>query len=493
MAASVLLLLLVVLAAGLLNVNHTFAAAARRSVAFRWHYWQATVHMIAEHPILGCGPGNFGDAYTAYKLPEAYEEVADPHNFVLEVWATAGTAAMLALLAAIGWFFSRVLRVDTEARRASKKNSPVAEVAKSFGGRPKVWATSATVGTNPSAARPTEAPSEDHAQVRPLLIGATLGLVVAYLLAQVFNAAMDSALSWQALMIVGCGGATTLAFLYQWIVYGRLPPLLVAVGCFVLLVHLLASGGIANPGLAGSLWLLLAIGLNLTGRADREVHVPKFAAYSVVALALLLVVLFQRTAYGPSVHMHSTMAAARRAGVKGDIQDMRDQLQKAADADVWAAAPRRRLTEEIFRDLLIQLPGGTPETLARLRSKLPAAINGWLKLVPYSSSARGQVGAMYLQLYRAGGDRSDLFAALDAYRHATRLYPNSSLLQAHLAWVHHLAGNSREAADIAARALQLDRLTPYEDRKLGSDYWSSADPEAARWRGEELMRKLLSN
>ncbi len=61
--------------------------------------------MIAEHPLLGCGPGNFKNAYTAYKLPEASEEVADPHNFVLEIWATAGTLTMLVFVAALGGFF----------------------------------------------------------------------------------------------------------------------------------------------------------------------------------------------------------------------------------------------------------------------------------------------------------------------------------------------------------------------------------------------------
>ncbi len=52
--------------------------------------------MIADHPWLGCGPGNFQDFYTQYKLPEASEEIADPHNFLLEIWATAGTPAATA-------------------------------------------------------------------------------------------------------------------------------------------------------------------------------------------------------------------------------------------------------------------------------------------------------------------------------------------------------------------------------------------------------------
>ena len=60
--------------------------------------------MIADHPWLGCGPGNFQNAYTRYKLPEASEEIADPHNFLLEIWATAGTPAALAFLAMLACF-----------------------------------------------------------------------------------------------------------------------------------------------------------------------------------------------------------------------------------------------------------------------------------------------------------------------------------------------------------------------------------------------------
>ena len=42
---------------------------AWKSFAFRVQYWQASVRMIGEHPLVGCGPGNFQNAYTQYKLP----------------------------------------------------------------------------------------------------------------------------------------------------------------------------------------------------------------------------------------------------------------------------------------------------------------------------------------------------------------------------------------------------------------------------------------
>src|SRR5208282_2916631 len=87
------------------------AKAAATSFGYRVQYWQATLRMIADRPLLGCGPGNFQDLYTQYKLPEASEEVADPHDFLLEVWATAGTPAMLALLCILGLFGASMRRV----------------------------------------------------------------------------------------------------------------------------------------------------------------------------------------------------------------------------------------------------------------------------------------------------------------------------------------------------------------------------------------------
>ncbi len=96
------ILLAAAVAAG--GLDRQVLSEASKSLGYRVQYWRSTLGIIADHPLLGCGPGNFQNAYTMYKLPEASEEVADPHNFLLEVWATAGTPSMLALLAVLGCF-----------------------------------------------------------------------------------------------------------------------------------------------------------------------------------------------------------------------------------------------------------------------------------------------------------------------------------------------------------------------------------------------------
>jgi len=71
------------------------------SMLVRWQYWQATGQMIAEHPWLGIGAGNFAHYYHQYKAPEAIESIADPHNLVLSLLAQYGPLGLIALITLI--------------------------------------------------------------------------------------------------------------------------------------------------------------------------------------------------------------------------------------------------------------------------------------------------------------------------------------------------------------------------------------------------------
>lgn len=60
------------------------------SLDFRWKYWVASVGIFKAHPIAGVGWGNFGSNYLAYRLPEAAEEIKDPHNFIIKLLTELG-------------------------------------------------------------------------------------------------------------------------------------------------------------------------------------------------------------------------------------------------------------------------------------------------------------------------------------------------------------------------------------------------------------------
>jgi tetratricopeptide (TPR) repeat protein len=95
------------------NLTH-FAA---NSLTFRWKYWVASARMFADHPLHGIGYANFGLYYLRYRLPEAAEEIIDPHNFVVRVFTELGAVGGVLLIA---W----LLRLAYELTRPLTPVSP---------------------------------------------------------------------------------------------------------------------------------------------------------------------------------------------------------------------------------------------------------------------------------------------------------------------------------------------------------------------------------
>ena len=73
-----------------------------KSLQYRLMYWQGTINTLRESPLLGTGPGNFRQNYTAHKLPASSEEILDPHNLFLDAWCNGGVIALLGLLVLAG-------------------------------------------------------------------------------------------------------------------------------------------------------------------------------------------------------------------------------------------------------------------------------------------------------------------------------------------------------------------------------------------------------
>ena len=148
------LVLAALVAAGLKTglLDREVLTQSTMSLRYRWEYWQGawgvitggatSVMQAVSSPFFwwGVGPGNFGGPYLKYKLPQSSEEILDPHNLFLEVWATAGFWALLALVGALAWGLWNLLgRGDwrkergSDARpnsRASRRDSRRATVAR---------------------------------------------------------------------------------------------------------------------------------------------------------------------------------------------------------------------------------------------------------------------------------------------------------------------------------------------------------------------------
>ncbi|MCY2988749.1 MAG: O-antigen ligase family protein [Planctomycetota bacterium] len=511
---------------------------APKSVLYRLQYWRATLNMIADQPWFGCGPGNFQHYYPAYKLPEASETIADPHNFLLEIWATAGTPAMLAFAAiwlTLAWQLGR--RCGVDGRDASVSDAPLT--------------SSRAHSVTPS---PVSSPSPPHAQAEArhghsavwIYAGGVLGLLLAY----PCGAASGFLPDVELLVIVLPSAALAGVLLDRWVDGGQLLRWMLIVPLVVLYVNLLAAGGISFAGVAQTGWLLLAMVLNqlesgasgtaTQGVGAREGEAPaeprlrgsvalpseaqlrgsvalpraeslalpgagsesfaisrpslptgrgqKVPAQAIsgggVLLAILLVVTYQQTMYGPVLRRPLQLAAggADEAESRWDLAEA--AYREAAAADPYSAEPWFRMAS---LDHQSALADASPARLPRFEQ----AIAELVKRNPHSQVVWKQIGDWRLALYRATADRVQLIGAIDAYTQCVRLYPNGNYVHAQLAWVYHVAGNREQANVEAQEALRLDARNPHRERALAQQ--RLVDPKKDELRdenAEQSMRRL---
>jgi cytochrome c-type biogenesis protein CcmH/NrfG len=410
-------------AVGLKELDHDLLARASKSFGYRLQYWQSSWQMIGDHPLVGCGPGNFQNAYTRYKLPEASEEVADPHNFLLEIWATAGTPAMLAFLAVLARFAAEGGRRRAEGGEKSGRCA----------------ASSGQTIAAPDASM--------H-----VLVGGALGFLLSVPIGMLSAAPPGAVVIYIGLPLA----AATIGLLWGWIREGRWSTLLPAVGVVVLLVDLVATGGIGLPSVAGTLWLLLALGLQ--GEPPHELRLGH--AWAALAVAVGLAVACYYTAYDPVLTCLTQLRMAQRQPLRAV-----EHLEAAAAADPLSAEPWRQLASVYFQTWR-QSPD--EETFRRFQQadsealgRAPNSAVAWLAAGDWHAEAASKMDR------NAGKLAAEtLEQAAAAYRQAVSLYPNSAVYRAKLAETLLACGDKSAFRREAQLALQLDDATPHADRKL---------------------------
>jgi tetratricopeptide (TPR) repeat protein len=466
--------------AGMVDVQ--MLSGAGKSLSYRFQYWSATARMIADYPWFGCGPGNFQTYYTAYMLPQASEQVADPHNFLFEVWATAGTPAMLLLVAALALFSWRVLRPD---------------------------AGQATDGVHAAnAARP--AGLDDARTERScwyVYLGGLCGLIIAYPIGLTVYMMPD-------LIVLTLGvplAAVTVWLLHPWVVGGSLDARSAAIALLTLLVNLLAAGGIAFPGVSGSLWLLMGIALFLSsdrvrsddGQADRPlrpatverdardassrdepswrgrpldwaVFLDRRATVGLLLLVLLVLAFCYMTGYAPVLTGRALLERGRELvyvardatspeQAQRDWRVARNHFEQAAAADPFAAEPWLNAARMYHSQ---RLQGADETTVTAAARRFDVVSRQAERLNRRSHTTAAEIGYMEFEAYDATGQRRYLERAREQLERSVHLFPNHAFAHARLAWMHHLEGNADAAAREAAEALRLDALTPHQERKL---------------------------
>jgi O-Antigen ligase len=399
---------------------------AIRSFSFRLEYWQSTLAMIRDHLWLGCGPGNFGDYYTFYKLPIAAEEIKDPHNFLFEIAANAGLPALLA-------FALVVVGLVRRARRAAKL--------------------------------PTPGDIRGESDTTPWIFG---GATLAVALAMMLNLILGFSVRAEEMIAGILFGGLVIAAFHSWVQRGRLTPTLLSVGIAVLLIALLAVGGFTFAGVAGTLWLLLALIFSATDPPEARRSLPRSAAFLLFVGAGALAAAQHQTGYQPVMKYNAAIDAAEAAAEHKSLDEVERQLLNAGKEDPWAVYPWHRLAEYRLDQWLHSPPAARDQH--NLDDFDHYMTDHVLAFWPRSSAAWHDAGLGWLAAYKEMPSRKSWAKkAVLCCGRALALYPNSAYLKSQLAAAYSAAGDPKLAQSTAREALRLDDLMPHEDRKLPAD------------------------
>jgi tetratricopeptide (TPR) repeat protein len=424
-------------ALGTTSAGRELVAKPFRSFALRLDYWRATWAMIRDHFWLGVGPGSFGRFYPHYVLKTAWERIKDPHNLFLEMWATAGVFAFVALVVAVLAFFWRVRSAASASQLDIGKPTDAEEENSGFGGRtPWEYYLGGMAGLLIGfMVRASGIESKDEI----LLEGLTAGL---------------RALVWFA--------ALALYLYVPWTAQAR--RIALTAGVVALLLNLLVSGGIEMPSVAQSLWVVAALALNAGG--DRDWFPQGGWLSRVLPLPLALAAAF---AYFLMVFLPVTTAA--------------DALRQAQRNQPRFAELRAR-TETLLEPECMTTLGACPvagfpanvpwKALEHARTQIPAALS--IKSVNRSRAAdflRKQIIGPVYQALEADPTDANL------YTEQARWYQEWWMLQ---------GGDqtAREAIHFAERAQALDPES-HDGYLVEAQFWEAFGERAQQSANKQQM------
>ena len=395
---------------------------APKSLNYRLQFWSGTWNVLCDRPLLGTGPGNFRHLYLQFKLPASSEEIADPHNFVLDIWANGGILAVIGLLVFLFFVVRRLRLTPNEVA----ESMPTTDTIAGRNIRQGIWS--------------------------PLTVGS--GLAFAAVFAVSFLAGDGFDLRLPTLML---GFFALLAFC------GRISNSSAASSVFLvaaivgLMTHLMGAGGIEMPAVVQTLLVLVAAAV-VWNEADpvetaAVTQQPKktlvvgglFGVLFVVCLLSATLPVFNRWAFVAS-------ADATAVG-GGDTAKAIRLYQQAAEADPFSPVPPRKLAELYFVRWHA-LPGDTSREFQRAVGLQEVAI----ELDPHNPGNFYRLGLWYRERHRRTGEEENLKLAARALRKAVARYPYSANFRADLALTLDAAGDSHDAAIEAAAALKQDAI-----------------------------------
>jgi len=411
-------------------------AEAPKSLGYRWLYWQGTGRLIAERPLLGVGLGQFRPAYLRVKLPEASEEIADPHNVLLEAWVNGGLLAVVGLLLCGLSVFRRVGRVFESHHDGGA-----------------TWWDSKT--------RPTLRESSNDRGGWGVIGGGALAHVAILVAGPWDDSVFALGVGW------ACGVAAWTGLVAT--------PLCVVGSRAALLtlgVHLLGAGGGGMPAVL--LWGLILLAMSV---AEREPTMPcnsgdqglrRAASVIPTVAAGLVIVLIWR----PDAACQELIADGDRAIGHRGLRTADGLYVAAADRDPWNPVPRVRSGE-----LRRQSARGLQSETLDINEMIASAILSYETAIqsdPNNGDWRSAIGRCWFDRFQSSEESDHATNAAHWFQLASTMYPTNSAWAADWAEAAQAAGQADDARRAAEIALTQDDI----NRRLGHvERWL---PEARR-------------
>ncbi len=408
---------------------------AGKSLGYRLDYWRATGRMIADYPIFGIGPGEFQNIYPHYILPTASEFIADPHNFVFEIAALFGIPALVAFLLFLLAVFASAAGVKSEEKEGTCLDGRWSMLFKNN------------------------------------LLGILIGLFVLLLCSFFQRTPVSSLFLWIALttlLIVAAAGVILSGFAD---VPKRFAVLLASVSLTTLLLNLCVAGGIGYPAISVPLFVLAAICVNLNVSTDRQtsrqrgVRVGKKGSAVFLLFSVVVLLTFYLTSFKPRLNSYLFMLKYDPTSV-GLLNPYVNDLKSGSTEHIDSFSTS--VASQFYYYAALEYSKTHSE---QDKIRWQEMRNHVKEVSPNSAIVRESCGDFDWTLFCRDklANRDFLESATEFYRDSTLFSPTEVGKRLKLFRAYKEQNRIVDALAEARVALDLDKITPHEDRKLSEE------------------------
>lgn len=424
----------------LLSSDLLILSEAPKSLGYRIEYWRATSKLISDHWLTGVGLGNFQSYYPRYKIPEASEVIADPHNWMFDIAACCSLPVFLLATAGLVWMVWLSLeRIGQQVH--------------------SIEVDDGTLSAGPHA--PGDA--LDKQLAKGLAIGAAAGWVFTVGTLLLVKEAIDLDATILGLIIAA---AIVVPASAHW--KPKEAPLRGAAlaASAAMVVCLLASGSWQASGIALPLSAWLAI--SCASRREFQSASPVKNPWPARAIALGLSFAFLFQTWRPVNNSWVKEQQAQYAALHGNWNEGIEALHQSIAMDSIDPLRYRLLIQFMIERESRAIGDDFESTLKQVQSAIDQLLRcDGTSYLNWNLSGDNMISlaALAHERQRKSGHEA-LQLALTYYMGAVQRYPSSSQIHAQLALVHWLLEHRREAVEEARIAISLSDETPHADRKL---------------------------